>query len=38
MGNRIAVRRVSRRTKFMALGAAGAVLLGGIGITKVIIK
>lgn len=34
MGKRIGVGRVSRRTRFIALGAAGAVLLGGIGVTS----
>jgi predicted ribosomally synthesized peptide with SipW-like signal peptide len=34
MGKRIGVGRVTRRTKFMAVGAAGAVLLGGIGVTS----
>jgi predicted ribosomally synthesized peptide with SipW-like signal peptide len=34
MGNRIAVSRVSRRTRIMAVAAAGAVLLGGIGVTS----
>jgi len=33
MGNRIAVR-ASKRTRIMAVAAAGAVLLGGIGITS----
>ncbi len=34
MGNRIAVRTPSKRTRIMAIAAAGAVLLGGIGITS----
>jgi predicted ribosomally synthesized peptide with SipW-like signal peptide len=34
MRKRMGVSRVTRRTKFMALGAAGAVLLGGIGVTS----
>jgi predicted ribosomally synthesized peptide with SipW-like signal peptide len=34
MSKHIGVGRLSRRTRVMALGAAGAVLLGGIGITS----